>query len=333
MIEDVFRLVGTVLDGKYRIEAVVGEGGFGLVYQAIHLGLGHRVAIKCLNIPSALGLHAQEHFLQRFQAEGRLLTRLDQHPSIVRVIDYGTSASSAVAYLVLEWLQGKDLRTLRTQHSVALSEQQALALLHPVVEALALAHGMGIVHRDIKPSNLFLSETVRGTVLKLLDFGIAKAMDVEGSTRLSIGDPTKSTCCAFSPEYGSPEQFRSKKFGPTGPWTDVHALGLVLSELVVGRPVVQGDDPLEIHDVITADIRPSPRALLSASVDEFEQLCCCAIAKCPADRYQNAQALLSAIESLLRIPPGIPRELEEALHRLGAVGERSQTAQKPVLPN
>jgi serine/threonine-protein kinase len=144
-----------------------------------------------------------------------------------------------VPFLVLEWLEGRDLASELAARRSPLSEAEAVALLRPAVEALAFAHELGIAHRDVKPQNLFVTRTARGLTLKVLDFGIAKAMQ-EGETATALATKTSSGFQAFSPVYGAPEQFASKKHGQTGPWTDVHALGLVLTEMVSGQSPYKG---------------------------------------------------------------------------------------------
>ena len=171
---------------------------------------------------------------EKFQDEGRHLAKL-RHDAIVRVFDFGVTPAGGVPYLVLEWLEGEDLEAHLAKRDRPYSEEEAIALLRPAIEALAKAHRKGIAHRDIKPANIFLAETDDGVNLRILDFGIAKAMQ-EGETATQMATKTSSGFSAFSPNYGAPEQFQSKKFGPTGPWTDVHALGLILIEMVAGRP-------------------------------------------------------------------------------------------------
>src|SRR5262249_38392890 len=160
-----FGLVGHVLAQKYRIDAVVGEGGFGVVYRGHHLVFRHDVAVKCLKIPPHFTPEAQVLFVTRFRDEGQHLSRLaSAHISLVRVFDFETTTSPSGAtmpYPVLEWLQGRPLEAVLAERRAAGSrfgEREALALARPAVEALAVAHDLGVVHRDIKPGNLFVVE-------------------------------------------------------------------------------------------------------------------------------------------------------------------------------
>lgn len=205
--------MGTTIDGKYRVDEQVGEGGFGIVYRGFHLSFEQPIAIKCLKVPGHFTADARELFLERFREEGKLLAKL-RHPSIVRVFDFGIASKSDVPYLVLEWLEGVDLEEHLADRAEPYSERDAVRFLRPAVDAIALAHRRGIAHRDIKPANIFLSDTDDGTKLMVFDFGIAKAMQ-EGETATQRQTKTSSGFSAFSPGYGAPEQFRSKKFGPT----------------------------------------------------------------------------------------------------------------------
>jgi serine/threonine-protein kinase len=306
MNEDIFGLVGTTVDGKYRCDALVGEGGFGVVYRGWHLGFEVPVAIKCLKMPMHFTPDAQRLFFEKFREEGRMLAKLSEHGSVVRVYDFAVTicpVGARVPYLVLEWLQGMELEKAlvdrRSRGLPPMTEVEAIRLLRPAVDAIGFAHGLGIAHRDLKPANLFFSETQRGTTLKVLDFGIAKAMQ-EGETATQLATRTASGFTAFSPQYGAPEQYRSKKFGPTGPWTDVHALGLILSEMVTGRPVIEGEEQADWYEASTSEVRPTPRARGAQVSEGFERLCARALARMPADRFRNAAQMLEAMDALLQ---------------------------------
>jgi len=312
-VADPFQIVGTSLEGKYRIDSMVGEGGFGVVYRGYHLSFEHAIAIKCLKVPPHFTPEARELFLSKFREEGKHLSRLGEHPSITRVYDFGIVGSAVpIPYLVLEWLDGDDLEQLlakRRAKGEVFSEIEALQLLRPAIDALSMAHGLGIAHRDIKPPNLYWAKGVRGRVLKVLDFGIAKAM-AEGDTATQIATKTSSGFSAFSPSYGAPEQFRAKKFGATGPWTDVHAIGLMLAEMVAGRAAFEGDEMIEFYEQCAKETRPTPRVLGAEVSDAFEALCQKALALSPKDRFASASALLAAVDRLLEGAP--PLVLDDA---------------------
>jgi serine/threonine protein kinase len=146
---DPFGLVGQTLARKYHIEACVGEGGFAVVYRAQHASFKKPVAVKCLKVPPHFTPEAQKLFLQRFEEEGQRLYQLSEHPAIVKVLDFDVT-ERGVPYLVLEWLEGRDLEAILAASDETLSEEEAIDLLRSAVEALAFAHALGIAHRDVK---------------------------------------------------------------------------------------------------------------------------------------------------------------------------------------
>lgn len=326
---DTFGLTGTVLDGRYQIDTVIGEGGFGVVYRGKHLSLQHPIAIKCLKTPAHFSPQAQETFFSKFREEGQLLSRLRDCPGIVHVHDFGITharTNQSIPYLVLEWLDGVTLEAhlaqRRAHNQGVLSFSDAISLLAPVFDALAFAHRMKIAHRDIKPANIFLANTARGLTIKVLDFGIAKAMqELDSAQQAATG--TGSGFSAFSPAYGSPEQFFSKRYGATGPWTDVHALALILVELLTGRPALQGDDMAELLISATAVHRPTPRQRGVWLPDAIEAVITHALAIVPNQRYANAEQFYETLRQAMHAshlpvpgplpslasaygPPGIP---------------------------
>lgn len=301
---DPFHLVGHVLDGRHRVDRVVGQGGFGVVYRGFHLKLGHPIAIKCLKTPSHFTEEGQRAFVDRFNKEAQLLSRLSSgHPAIVRVYDYNTvvTPSGATAtYMVQDWLQGKSLHDwIRTSPAMPLTPAEAVALLRPAIEGLAHAHSQDIAHRDVKPANVYVVADAEGhATTKVLDFGIAKAVQAgESETRRTTH--TSSGFSAFSPAYGAPEQFSSKRFGESGCATDVHAIGLILTELITGRRALDGDEFGELLLAATGEARPTPRARGATVGDAFESVCARALALDPKKRYANAKELLSAMETAL----------------------------------
>ena len=182
---DFFGFVGELIEPQYRVDDVIGEGGFSVVYRGHHLGLDEPVAIKCLKIPAGLTPGMVDAVVERFQAESRIMYRLSQgNLNIVRSISSGTAKSKVtgvlVPYMVLEWLEGvslfQDLRDRRSRQLVGRTLQETIRLLDPAATALDYAHSQGVVHRDLKPGNIFLAETRDGTRSKVLDFGLAKVL-------------------------------------------------------------------------------------------------------------------------------------------------------------
>src|SRR3954468_13588758 len=232
---DRFGLAGTTVAGRYQVERQAAEGGFAVVYRAQQIALDRAVALKVLKMPPGLGDAARARFEQRFATEARTIAKL-QHPYIVDVYDFGVSptpSGALAAWMALEWLDGETLADeLGRRRGVGgRTPAETVALLRPVIEAVAYAHRRGVVHRDIKPANIMVVDSDAGPRLRMLDFGIAKIMEGDpiGDTRVG----RSSGAAGFSPDYAAPEQVT---FSRTGPWTDVHALGLLLAELLTDEP-------------------------------------------------------------------------------------------------
>jgi len=295
---DPFRLVGTRLDGKYAVESVVAEGGFAVVYRCAHSELQKTVALKVLKIPAHHAQSERGEFFRKFANEARTIARID-HEAIVRVLDFGSSimpTGDLAPWMALEWLEGQtlehDLDSRAETGVAARSPAECLALLRPVIEAVALAHEEGIAHRDIKPGNLMMVTGRRGDVrMKLLDFGIAKVMTDDDRAPSPGQTSTQAHLQMFSLEYAAPEQLSGTR---TGPWTDVHALSLVLTEMLTGEQPYEGDDSVEIFSEALSRRRPTP-ARWGLDVGPWEPVLQRALALRPADRYPDAGSLLRAL--------------------------------------
>jgi serine/threonine protein kinase len=296
---DVYQLAGTTLEGRFVVERVVAEGGFGVVYRAQQAVLERPIALKVLKTPDRFDDAAKQQFLAGFAAEAKTIARF-AHPHIVHVYDFGVSMMPSgvrAAWMALEWLTGVTLEDelLARRGRGGRSPGECLALLKPILSALALAHAEGVAHRDIKPANIMLVPMPGGAILKLLDFGIAKIMGADET--VGTGDTrTSSRQIAFSPRYASPEQFVQ---GRSGPWTDVHAMGIVLFELLTDLPAFEGDDMNVLFQQIMGRTRPTP-ATRGVHVGVWEAVLSRAVALCPADRYADARALLHALESVVK---------------------------------
>ncbi len=303
---DPLNLIGQVVDEKYLVEKLVGEGGFASVYRATHAIWKKPVAIKFFsglsNAPVAQRVELQQQFIN----EGALLTELSsQTANIVQARDVGsltTPSGQWVPYMVLEWLDGQSLEAVlsaeRARGAPPWTLEQVMTLLAPVAAALDLAHGRGVVHRDIKPDNLFVLGEARsaGVVVKVLDFGVAKMMTDSTQVKAALAK-TGATITSFTPQYGAPEQF-SRTYGATGPWTDVYALALVAVELLAGRPALEGDDVVQLAFASGhRERRPTPRALGVPLPDEVEAVFARALAVEPAERFERAGAFWAALEA------------------------------------
>ncbi|WP_437998442.1 AAA family ATPase [Sorangium sp. So ce185] len=324
---DPFGWVGSTIGGKLLVDAVAGEGAFGVVYRATHLGFQEQVAVKCLKIPADLSLEERGALLDTFEREARLLHRLSRRTTgIVQALDVAAATSPEghwTPYLVMEWLEGETL----AQHIDARSAagrgpypvDEAIELLAPAVSALAMAHDERVSHRDIKPANLFLVGSPGATTMKVVDFGIAKVIDASmplskalvetarSATPAPSGAATETTqelaasrtLHAFTPLYGAPEQF-NPRLGATGPWTDVFALGLILLQLASGKQPLDGSDWADLYlAAVDPRRRPSFAGLGVAASPALEAVIARAVAVEPAARFRDARELG---EALARVP-------------------------------
>ena len=324
--------VGDVIAGKYRLEKVAGEGGMGIVYAAEHLVLRQRVAVKVL-LPDAA---TSEMVVERFAREAQAAARI-QSEHVARVMDAGSTATGA-PFLVMEYLEGCDLEELLSVEG-PLPLADAVDYLLQSLEALAHAHAVGLVHRDIKPANLFLAcRPDGGNVIKMLDFGISKAMHSTPEQKVLTGQAVLG-----SPVYMSPEQLRNAK--NIDARADIWSLGVVAYELLAGRPPFDGDGVGEIFAAIL-EKDPEPVHTVNGRLPpEISTV----IAKClqrkPEDRWPDAAVLARALKpfgsgafasvverselvlsraKLLR-PLETPTEARRVVAALDAVAERART--------
>ena len=306
-LADPFGLVGQVLDGQFRVDRVVGEGGFSVVYRGHHTGLDEPIAIKCLKLPPALGSALVESFMRRFRDESRLHYRLSQgHLSIARSIASGTTMApvtgALVPYMVLEWLEGRslaeDFASRRAQGKTGRSLKEVVKLLDPAFDALAYAHAQGVVHRDLNPGNLFLAQTRSGVKMKVLDFGVAKVVS-DHALEMGPRAPTIGQIRIFSPAYGAPEQF-DDKLGKVGPWSDVYSLTLIMLESLRDQTVNEGQHLGEFAMRTLDENRPTPRALGLAVGEEVEAVMARAVSLSPDARPEDAGAFWGMLKNALR---------------------------------
>ena len=296
------------------------------------MALDRRVALKVLKMPRHQDEIGRAEFREKFAIEAKTIARL-RHPHIVDVYDFSVAtlpSGELAPWMALEWLEGETLTShlarRRSAGARGLGPGDAVGFLAPVMQALAHAHKHGIVHRDIKPSNIMVTDTARGPSLRVLDFGIAKIMVDDQSP--DTGNTRTEGAPAFSPAYAAPEQV---SFSRTGPWTDVHALGLILTEVMTDEPPFSDPDPeAHLFEQVMAHLRPTP-ASKGRDVGPFEPILAKALALSPRDRWRNAGELLAALEDVkagvgLRAPvaPTVngTTEDERDLASAGAPGSR-----------
>ena len=221
--------IGSVVNGKYRLSRLVGDGGMGSVYEAQHTVLGTRVAIKVLHPELAKRTGLVERFLQ----EARVAAQI-RSPHVVQVTDVDRTADG-YAYIVMELLEGEPLSSVLDRQR-RLPVATACEYTLQILEALEAAHSLHVIHRDLKPENVFVTFVAGGPVLKLIDFGIAKAHRTDPQQRnLTVAGVVMGTA-----EYMAPEQARSAD--KVDPRSDLYAVGVMLYEMLSGLRPVQGDD-------------------------------------------------------------------------------------------
>ncbi len=307
------RLLGQTLEGKYRVEDYIGQGGFGLVYRAQHTIWNQPVALKCFRGLSSTAPERREQLLHDFVQEGALLSELSARcASIVQARDIGTFTTEQgewVPYMVLEWLDGLTIEEVLSMETASAGApvpwglERVITALEPVAVALEVAHRRGVAHRDIKPGNIFLVEDrrTRERSVKLLDFGIAKV--VQQAQEKSYTKTNSDEFNSFTPNFGAPEQF-SRKYGATGPWTDVFALALVFTGLVLGREPLDGDDYIQLATAVCDPaLRPTPAAFGVALPPPLEGVLTRALAVIPQERYASAGAFWNAVRHAVGLGP------------------------------
>jgi serine/threonine-protein kinase len=241
--------LGAMIGGKYTLEREIGRGGMGLVYAAHHRFLKQTVAVKVL-LPQA---STDPSMIGRFFNEARASARIGS-PHVATVLDVGVT-DDGTPFIVMEYLAGEDLASMLARRG-ALPPAEAVDYALEAIHALAHAHVVGIVHRDVKPANLFLVQTLTGPLLKVLDFGISKVMKGPGDPDASL---TKTSGFLGSPLYVAPEQIRSAK--KVDARADIWSLGVVLFELLAGRPPFDGDGAGDVLGAVLGDAVPTLRSV------------------------------------------------------------------------
>jgi len=273
-------LIGKLLDGRYRIESLLGSGGMGVVYRATHIHLDTQVAVKILN-PE---LVANQSAIERFRREARAAGRIN-HPNAIQVTDFGVTAEKIV-YLVMEIVCGPSLREV-IQQERAIDYRRAVSLMDQVCAAVEAAHQSGVIHRDLKPDNILIQRLGSAEKVKVLDFGIAKLREQTPSAASNFTLTEKGTIIG-TPQYMSPEQCRGEELDNH---SDIYSLGIILYEMLSGRIPFDGGTPYEIIAKHLKDAPRPVREMLPAVPESIERVVMRAIEKEPPLRQSSATEL------------------------------------------
>jgi serine/threonine-protein kinase len=284
------RGVSTVIDNRYQLVRELGVGGMGAVWEAEHVGIGRRVAVKLLH--KSL-LEKDTSMMSRLQREARLAGSLDS-PHIATVLDTGIDRASGSPYLVMEYLVGEDLQTLIAR-AEKLPTELALKIAAQACLGLKKAHDAKIIHRDIKPANMYLARKDGEIVVKILDFGIAKLGPDQLATLDSAG-LTRTGSLIGSPLFMSPEQARGMK--TLDQRSDVWSLGVVLFNMLTGRTPYESIDALgELILAICSTVSPSVRDYSPEVPIEVAEIVQRALQIPPSERFQDAGQMFEALQS------------------------------------
>jgi predicted ATPase/serine/threonine protein kinase/Tfp pilus assembly protein PilF len=316
-------LVGTILDGLYEIEALLGRGGMGTVYRARHVLLNDTVAIKLLQ-PDAGTYPA---WLQRFVREGQAARRF-RHPNAVAVYDL-RATEGGTAYLVLEYVAGQTLRSEMRGRS-RLGAAAAAGIVEGVASALDAAHRAGVVHRDVKPENIMLTTGSNGErVVKLLDLGVAKLLETREAPDESGVGLTRAGAMVGTPRYMSPEQWgawqRDGKADVDGR-ADVYSLGVVTYEMVCGTLPFHADTWQELRHKHEGEEAQPAHERMSGLTEAFGRAIARAMAKDRADRFATAGAFARALGEALasEVDADAETRILSSDTGAGAVGDRTE---------
>jgi serine/threonine protein kinase len=268
-----------IINNRYQIFGTIATGGMAVIYHAQDLLLERKVALKILKKE----LSRDQSFQNKFRSEAKASASLI-HPNIITTFDFGFDGDRL--YIVMEYIDGADLKTIITQNN-PISITQALDFLLQASKGLGFAHQSGFVHCDVKPQNMLVSKT---GILKITDFGIARALD-------TISREEKYDVVWASPFYFSPEQASGK---PPSPATDVYSLGVIGYELITGKLPFIAEDSSELARMHRRDLPMPPKDIRTEIPETLNQIILKALSKDPADRYSNGEEFF---KELLRIQP------------------------------
>ena len=304
------------LAGRYEVRSLIGRGGMAEVHLGFDTRLSRVVAIKMLRRDLAL----DSIFQARFRREAQSAASLN-HPNIVAVYDTGeeivsdaTNRSLAIPYIVMEYVEGHTVKELISD-GTAVPINEAIEIVSGVLSALQYSHANHLVHRDIKPGNIMLTSDGK---VKVMDFGIARALTDSQATM------TQTNAVVGTAQYLSPEQARGETVDER---SDLYSTGVVLFELLTGRPPFKGDSAVAVAYQHVEQIPPTPSSILSDIPDSLDRVVLKALAKNRDDRYRSAAEMLSDLQRVARgMDVGAPPAdswATEVLPSVGLVGARA----------
>ncbi len=279
--------------GRYRIERVLGKGAMGVVYEAHDPKLNRKVAIKTILI-SQLDEETSKDFSMRFEREAHAVARLN-HPNIVQVYDFGEEGG--VAYLVMEFIRGRELKSSLTGNQ-PLDRAQCVRIMCELLDALDFAHDAGVIHRDIKPANVMLDSQGRA---KLTDFGVARLTDADRTS----AERTQAGTMVGTPAYMSPEQVQGHRVDRR---SDIFSAGIILYQFLTGQKPFTGEGAWTVAKKIILDDPPMPSALNVAVSPEFDRVVAKALAKNPEQRFSTAGDFARALKRAAEGKPAIDED-------------------------
>lgn len=295
-------MIGRVLSGLYKVQDRIGEGGMGTVYMALHIHLNKPFAVKVLSEKVAANKTAVDRLLQEAQAASSI-----DHDNIVDVVSFDATDDGRV-FLVMELLKGTSLGELVDRGPMRL--ERALPIVYQLCQALGAAHERGIVHRDLKPDNVFIVRKAEADFVKVLDFGISKVKSAEAEqVRM-----TKTGQLVGTPLYMSPEQAKGE--ADVDHRADIYALGVMLYEMVAGKPPFEGGNYFQLLWKHGNETPPPPTTYQPSLPEGVSAAIMRSLEKSPAARFQSMAAFEAALHAaapeigpaparLVSLPPGI----------------------------
>lgn len=321
--------IGDIINNKYRIDSVLGEGGMGTVFKAREIGLDRNVALK---VPKAAVIRNKD-FMARFSREAKLVAKLT-HDNIVQVYEFYSHPD--LVFMALEFVKGVELTQLVKRPPTDLKVGQVLDVIQKACDGLAYAHEQGIVHRDIKPANIMVSRNRDGSFrVKVMDFGIAHVADGQLFTQ-QLTELTQAGAAMGTPSYMSPEQVEGQKVSPA---SDIYSMACVIFYCFTLRTLFEGS----LFTIISQHVNsppPDPTLLNPNLPESFANALMKGLSKRAEDRYHNAHELGHAIAEALKgqrdhlfvdlLPPGAVDDAEPIAHIGGQTPSHGTLPQRPV---